>query len=94
MASFPWIETSEGVYEQKYGFMERFFTRFPGKEGKTSQFTIAATIKFRFNGPIPDLEHQLRETWRAMRYYSPSIASTTGPEGKIYEVPNDESLKK
>ncbi|KAK3901902.1 hypothetical protein C8A05DRAFT_34406 [Staphylotrichum tortipilum] len=93
MAVYPWIKTSDKTYEQQYGFMERFFTRFLGEEGVPSQFTIMATVEFRVAGAqSDDLESRLRKTWRAMRYNSPSVAALSGPKGKIYRIPNDVAL--
>ena len=93
MAVYPWIKTSDNTYEQEYGFMERFFTRFLGEEGVPSQFTIMATVEFRVAGAQPDdLASRLRKTWRAMRYYSPSVAALSGPKGKIYQIPDDTAL--
>ena len=91
MTNHPWIQTSPNTYSQTFGFMERFFTRFLGEEGKPSQFTIVATLELRIpsgsnSSPISVLESNLRSTWRAMRYYSPGLATLTGPTGKIYHV--------
>ncbi|RYP55764.1 hypothetical protein DL770_010880 [Monosporascus sp. CRB-9-2] len=96
MVAYPWIKSSDNTYEQKYGFIERFFARFLSEEGKPSQFTIMATVEFCVRGSLSQnavgLESRLRQTWRAMRYYSPSLAALSGPDGRTYHVPGDESL--
>ncbi|KAK5653269.1 hypothetical protein OQA88_9168 [Cercophora sp. LCS_1] len=93
MAHHPWVKTGENTYEQSYGFMERFFTRFLGEEGKPSQFTIIATLELSVpNSSIGTLESDLRSTWRAMRFHSPGLATFTGPTGKIYHTATPETL--
>ncbi|KAK4445875.1 hypothetical protein QBC34DRAFT_451069 [Podospora aff. communis PSN243] len=73
MASFPWVKITDGTYEQQYGFMERFFIRFLGEEGKATPFTIIATLGL--------------DTWRALRFHHPGIAGLSDPTGKIYTIP-------
>lgn len=90
MAVYTWKNSPSApeTFTQSFGFMEKFFTRFLGREGEASQFTIMGTIEFRFAGPLDVLEPRLRETWRAMRHYSPSIAALSHPGGKTYAISN------
>ncbi|KAK0611911.1 hypothetical protein B0T14DRAFT_500913 [Immersiella caudata] len=88
MASFSWVKISANSYEQKYGFMERFFVRFLGEEGKATPFTIIAALELVVGStPIDAFESRLRETWRALRFHHPGIAGLSGSSGKIYTVP-------
>jgi hypothetical protein len=94
MTVYPWknsFSTPE-EFSQNFGFMERFFTRFLGREGEASQFTIMGTVEFQFAGPIDVLESRLRETWRAMRHYSPSIAALSNSSGKTYAISNTSTM--
>lgn len=72
--------------------METLFTRFLGREGEASQFTIMGTVEFRFDGSVGVLEPRLRETWRAMRHYSPSIAAISHPGEKTYTISNASTM--
>ncbi|KAE9363382.1 hypothetical protein N431DRAFT_450159 [Stipitochalara longipes BDJ] len=93
--SSEWKETSPGHFERPFDSIE-FFFRSLGELGTPlgkEHWSVTFGAQFHLDLPTDEAEHALRNAWTTMRHDHPEIASFAQGNTKVYEVPNETSLK-
>lgn len=93
---YHWTEEMPGRWERAMDTREKMlvdFTNQPTTEEAGCPYYAITYLELDFKFSDEEMEHRLRQGWRAMRYDHPSMASRADPVSRrmIYEAPQSES---
>ncbi|KAA6409144.1 MAG: hypothetical protein FRX48_06697 [Lasallia pustulata] len=91
----PWSEVRPGHYQRPIGENEKLIKAIGDRAHASGRehWSITAKVSFKLIEPLKgDLFTKFRQTWKALRYEHPSIASTADEEALNYIVPDIDAL--
>ena len=89
-----WQETSPGRYERPLDDIEIFFKEIAdqGKPLNREHWAVRIYAQFQYDASPSETLDALQRSWKTVRYDHPEIASYTGGDKKVYEVPSSAAL--
>ncbi|KAF4435880.1 hypothetical protein F53441_13388 [Fusarium austroafricanum] len=92
--SFPWKEISPGNFRQPLDSFGRIWSTFYHTDAKYGRepVCIASYVKFNTTLEAKDLETNLRDAWKATRYFNPGIACAVDEFYREYKIPSQDEV--